>query len=89
MGKPHGNSRLAKIGRPVLRRKSKGGAPKGNRNAHKHGAFSAQSKAKRAEVRALLRRVRVRIGYIRAVSLAVRADLRRGSGASVPPATQK
>ncbi|MDE2111452.1 MAG: hypothetical protein KGJ79_09945 [Alphaproteobacteria bacterium] len=37
--------------RPVLRRKKKGGAPKGNRNAFKTGAHTA-------EVRALQRRVR-------------------------------
>jgi hypothetical protein len=86
MSKPHGNSRLAKIGR---RRKSKGGAPKGNRNAHKHGCFSAEAKAKQAEVRALLRRVRVRIGYMKAAILTEQADMRRNSGASLPPVAQK
>jgi len=89
MGKSHGNSRLAKIGRPMLRRKGKGGAPKGNRNARKHGALSAEAEAKRAEVRALLRRVRVRIGYMKAVILAVQTSIRHDSSASLPPVVRK
>jgi uncharacterized protein YjcR len=72
MGKPHGNSRLAKIGIPVLRRKPKGGAPKGNRNGRKHGAFSAEARARREEVRALLRETEELIAHIEAVGRALR-----------------
>lgn len=38
--------------------KPKGGAPKGNRNALRHGAYSAESIAFRARIRAFLRRNR-------------------------------
>ncbi len=39
------NQRLNKNARPVLRIKNKGGAPRGNRNALKHGQYTAESLA--------------------------------------------
>lgn len=50
-GKPHGNSRLAKIGIPELRVKGRPGAPKGNRNAWKSGLHSAGMKDLRRRLR--------------------------------------
>lgn len=43
-------------GRPILRHKNKGGAPRGNRNAHKHGFYSAEMKARQAEVATMIRK---------------------------------
>jgi hypothetical protein len=43
-GKPHGNSRLAKIGIPELRVKGRPGAPRGNTNALKTGLHTAEVK---------------------------------------------
>jgi uncharacterized protein YjcR len=38
--------------------KCRGGAPQGNRNAWKHGRFTAEAKAHRRQIRALLRAAR-------------------------------
>jgi uncharacterized protein YjcR len=46
---------LQKGGRPILRHKNKGGAPRGNRNARNHGLYSAEMKAQQAEVAAMIR----------------------------------
>jgi uncharacterized protein YjcR len=43
-------------GRPILRHKNKGGAPPGNRNAHKHGLYSAEMKTRQAEVAMMIRK---------------------------------
>ncbi|MGH6872744.1 MAG: hypothetical protein ACREHE_14680 [Rhizomicrobium sp.] len=59
---------LAETGRPLSRLKNRGGAPRGNRNAWKHGsytagaiaerrAFLAGAEAWRARVRAFLARI--------------------------------
>lgn len=56
--KPHGNSRLAKIGIPELRVKRRPGAPKGNRNAWKTGLHTGEIKALRRRLRAWRHRVR-------------------------------
>jgi uncharacterized protein YjcR len=37
---------------------NRGGAPKGNRNAYKHGRYSAEHRAFRRRISALLREVR-------------------------------
>lgn len=66
MRKPHGNSRLAKIARPVLATMCKGGAPKGNKNALRHGRYTAARKAANAEFRARLRNARAVILRVRA-----------------------
>ena len=54
--------------RPALRVKNKGGAPKGNRNALKHGEFAkdalASRRAMRADARRLILRMRALIGQI-------------------------
>jgi hypothetical protein len=54
---------------PVLRAKSKGGAPKGNSNAFKHGRFTARAIA-------LRKRIREHIRYCNAVVLAVERQLK-------------
>jgi hypothetical protein len=82
MAKPHGNSRLAKIGRPVLRRKRKAGAPKGNRNALKHGVYGAEFQALKQEVSAFRRRVRATIAQAEGLHRARFAS-------SLPPVAQK
>ena len=58
--KPHGNSTLAKITRPVLKPKARGGAPRSNRNAVSHGRYAAPARALRAELRAQLADLRAR-----------------------------
>lgn len=65
--KPHGNSRLVKIGRPVLRRKKKAGAPKGNKNAVRHGMYTAEGKARHARVADLCQRANALIAHIEAL----------------------
>ncbi len=82
MGKPHGNSHLAKIARPVLRQKKRPGAPRGNRNARKHGLYSAEFLALQAKVRDFKRRVRATIAYAESLH---RARL----AASLPPVNEK
>lgn len=82
MRKPHGNSRLAKIGRPMLRRKKRPGAPKANRNARKHGLNSAEFLALQAKVRDFKRRVRAAIAYAENVHQGCVA-------ASLPPVNEK
>ena len=57
-GKPHGNSRLAKIGVPELARKRKPGALRGNANALKTGLHTAQVKDQRRRLRAWRHKVR-------------------------------
>jgi hypothetical protein len=52
-------------GRPLLRAKNKGGAPKGNRNAFKTGVHTAEARALRARIRAWHRRA---AALLRAVS---------------------
>jgi len=64
MGKPHGNSRLAKIGRPILRQKRRPGAPKGNANALRHGGFSAEAAVRRSEIGALIAETEELIAFI-------------------------
>ena len=49
--------------RPVLRRKNRGGAPKGNRNALKTGLHTSECRARRAKVRLIVRRAREAIAY--------------------------
>lgn len=44
--------------RPVLRHKNKGGAPRGNRNAYRHGVYSAEMQARQAEIAAALKRAK-------------------------------
>jgi hypothetical protein len=39
------DQRVSKNARPVLRIKNRGGAPRGNRNALKHGQYTAESLA--------------------------------------------
>jgi hypothetical protein len=68
MGKPHGNSRLSKIGRPVLQRKKPRGGQKGNRNALRHGGFGAEGRTRKAEIRALIRETGQLIAFIDYVS---------------------
>ena len=68
MQKPHGNSRLAKIGRPILRRKKPRGGQKGNRNALRHGGFSDEGRARKAEISALIRETDQLIAFIDYVS---------------------
>ncbi len=68
MGKPHGNSRLAKIGIPVLKRKHRGGAPKGNSNARKHGGFSVTARARRAKIEALIAETEEIIRFIERIA---------------------
>ena len=41
-----------------------GGAPKGNRNALKHGDFTAEARALKKEIRALARMARETMGAI-------------------------
>jgi hypothetical protein len=50
--------RLQEGDRPVLRHKNKGGAPSGNRNAYRHGAFSMEMQARRAKTAALIRKAK-------------------------------
>ena len=54
--------------RPRLRVKNKGGAPKGNRNALKHGGFTRekleQRRALHLEVRTLILRMRATVAQI-------------------------
>lgn len=68
--KPHGNSRLAKIAeaalRPVPKPKSKGGAPKGNKNALRHGRHTAELRARRARLADLRRSARAVIAQVEA-----------------------
>lgn len=72
--KLHGNSSLAKIGRPVLRTKARGGAPAGNRNAVRHGRYTAPVLALRAVLRAELADLRARAEIaIALVDLAIAA----------------
>ncbi len=52
-----GLATAAKIKRPVLKAKSRGGAPKGNANAFKTGFYTAQSKDLRRRVRVFRHRV--------------------------------
>ena len=68
MEKPHGNSRLAKIGIPILKRKRRPGAPRGNRNARKHGGFSAAARVRRAEIEALIAETEELIGFIECIA---------------------
>jgi uncharacterized protein YjcR len=51
----------------ILKMKNKGGAPLGNRNALKHGRFTAKQRAIRKYERVLRRRVRVFHSDIRAM----------------------
>lgn len=44
--------------RPVLKMKNKGGAPKGNRNAFKHGRYTAERRARRKHERIMRRYAR-------------------------------
>jgi uncharacterized protein YjcR len=55
-GKSCENNTGENFASPVLRIKNKGGAPRGNRNALKHGHFAAQTVALRQRCRALKRR---------------------------------
>ena len=43
-----------------------GGAPKGNRNALKHGEYSAETLAMKREIQALARMARETVGALRA-----------------------
>ena len=58
--KLHEYSRLAKIGRPALQPKARGGAPRGNSNAVSHGRHAAPARAVRAQLRAELADLRAR-----------------------------
>ena len=58
---------LQKI-RPVLRSKSRGGAPKGNRNAFKTGLYTNERRARHAAVRRRVRHARQAIAYAFAVT---------------------
>ena len=49
--------------RPVRRRKNRGGAPKGNRNALKTGLHTGETRARRAKVRLIVRHARQAIAY--------------------------
>ncbi len=49
-----------------VKTKSKGGAPKGNSNALKHGRYTGDMRARRREVTALIRRVRATIAFAQA-----------------------
>lgn len=49
--------------RPVLRVKNRGGAPKGNSNALKHGLTTAVCRARRADVRARVRHAKAVIAW--------------------------
>lgn len=64
--KPHGNSRLAKIGRPALRLKKKAGAPKGNKNALRIGLHTAEMKAFRSRLAGFRRRAKAAIAHAEA-----------------------
>lgn len=66
-GKPHGNSSLAKIGVPVLRRKTRPGAPKGNKNALRTGLHTAEMRDLRWRVADLRRRARSAIAKAGAI----------------------
>jgi uncharacterized protein YjcR len=55
-GKSFENNGRENFAAPVLRIKNKGGAPRGNRNALKHGRFAAETVALRRRCRALTRR---------------------------------
>lgn len=68
MGKIHGNSRLAKIGIPVLRQKRRPGAPSGNSNARKHGGFSAAARVRRGQIEALIEETEKLIRFIERIA---------------------
>src|SRR5665213_4181655 len=70
--KASGNNDLNKSAQPVLRVKNRGGAPKGNRNALKHGLRSAALIAFRRRIRLHIAKVRMHI------ALALAADALRG-----------
>ena len=61
--KPHGNSRLAKIGLPKPRVKKRAGAPKGNRNAWKTGLHTAEIRDLRRRIAAFHRRARAAVAH--------------------------
>lgn len=65
--KPHGNSRLAKIGlleaRPALRLKKRPGAPKGNSNALKTGLHTAETRDLRRRLTLFHRRVKAAVAH--------------------------
>jgi hypothetical protein len=82
MGKPHGNSSLVKIARPMPRPKGKPGAPSGNRNAWKHGLYGAEMRALFREVAAFRRRAKTAIAHVERLH----ADR---LAASLPLVTQK
>jgi hypothetical protein len=60
------------------------GAPKGNRNAWKHGLYSAEAIARRREVRALLRELREGLEEVREVSESPAIDTEGVSGTREP-----
>jgi hypothetical protein len=60
------------------------GAPKGNRNAWKHGFYSAEAIARRREVRALLRELREGLAEVRELSASPSVDTEGASGSREP-----
>ena len=61
--KPHGNSRLAKIGLPKPRVKKRPGAPKSNCNAFKTGLHTAELRDLRRRIAAFHRRAKAAIAH--------------------------
>lgn len=49
-----------------VKTKSRGGAPKGNSNALKHGRYTGDMRARRREMTALIRRLNITIAFARA-----------------------
>lgn len=79
--KPHGNSRLAKVGRPALRLKKKAGAPKGNKNAWRTGLHTAEMRALRGRLAGFRRRAKAAIARTEALLSADRSIAREAGRA--------
>lgn len=80
---------MAKIGRPALRLKKKAGAPKGNKNALRHGRYAAEARARHARYADLRRRANLFIAHIEVLVRERRAreaaSAEAGSGSTASP----